>query len=314
MDRVSIMQGYGNSYSVKFLELTRIYSKNKDYVICIFEGQDEKYFSSRIDLQIGKDKWFGINSGGRQPVLELYKTVSTHSIYSKANYYCFIDHDFQDWFSNPEPARIYITGGYSIENYYVTESCFRKVLSSEFGVTEFNEHQVDYKKCIDEFQSRLQEFISYLHPFNCWIKAHRIMEHKNQELKGLNVQNIKTTALVDVSIGKVTKKYGDKPETVFKDYDNLQLCSIAISEAQNSFKEKDSSLYFRGKQQLDFFRILLMKLKEDRVSKLPSFFSSKGRVMLNLSKDNCISELSQYADTPICLLSFLDDIKLKKVA
>jgi len=264
MDRVSTMQEHGNSYSVKFLELTRMYSKNQDNIICIFEGQDEKYFSSRIDLKIGKDKWSCINSGGRQPVLDLYEAVSSHEVYKTANYYCFIDHDFQDWFTNPEPSRIYVTNGYSIENYYVSESCFKKVLSSEFGVSEFNEHKVDFEKCIIEFNSRLEEFISLIHPFNCWIKAHRIMEYKN--------------------------------------------------EADNSFKTKDLSLYFRGKQQLDFFRLFLMKLKEDKVSDNPTFFASKGRVMISLSKDNCISELSQYAETPDCLLSFLENAKVSLAA
>ena len=309
MDRVSIMQGHGSSYSVKFLELTRMYSKNTDNVICIFEGQDEKYFSSRIDLKVGKGNWFGINSGGRKPVLDLYEAVSTHNIYSKANYCCFIDHDFQDWFINPNPDRIYITNSYSIENYYVTESSFKKVLSAEFGITEFNEHQADFEKCIKEFNSRLEEFISCLQPFNCWVKAHRIMEHKKQAPKKLNVQNIKTTSLVDVSIDKVAKKYEDKPETVFKDYQDLQLCSTALTEAEDYFKTRDLSLFFRGKQQLDFFRLFLIKLKEDKISKTPSFFGAKGRVMLSLSKDNCISELSQYADTPDCLLSFLDNVK-----
>jgi hypothetical protein len=314
MDRVSIMQESGKSYSVKFLELTRIYSKNKNNVICIFEGQDEKYFSSRIDSKIGKDNWFGINSGGRKPVLDLYGIVSTHKIYSKSNYCCFIDHDFQDWFDNPNPQRIYITNGYSIENYYVNESAFKKVLSSEFGVTEFNDHKVDFDKCIMKFNSRLEEFILYIQPFNCWVKAHRIMEYKKQEPKILNVTNIKTTSLIDVTIDKVVKKYEDKPETVFKDYEDLQLCTIALTEAENSFKTKDLSLYFRGKQQLDFFRLFLMKLKEDKTSKNPSFFRTKGRVMLSLSKDNCISELSQYADTPDCLLSFLDNVKIKFAA
>lgn len=314
MDRVSTMQEHGNSYSVKFLELTRMYSKNQDNIICIFEGQDEKYFSSRIDLKIGKDKWSCINSGGRQPVLDLYEAVSSHEVYKTANYYCFIDHDFQDWFTNPEPSRIYVTNGYSIENYYVSESCFKKVLSSEFGVSEFNEHKVDFEKCIIEFNSRLEEFISLIHPFNCWIKAHRIMEYKNEAPRNLNLKNIKTTALVDVSINKVTKKYNDNPETVFKDYKNLQLCSIAIAAADNSFKTKDLSLYFRGKQQLDFFRLFLMKLKEDKVSDNPTFFASKGRVMISLSKDNCISELSQYAETPDCLLSFLENAKVSLAA
>jgi hypothetical protein len=148
-----------------------------------------------------------------------------------------------------------------------------------------------------------------MYSFNCWVKAHRIMEYKQEAPRSLNVQNIKTNDLVDVSINKVAKKYNDNPETVFKDYENLQLCPLAIKEADDSFKTKNLPLHFRGKQQLDFFRFFLMRLKEDRVSKTPKIFAVKGRVMLSLSKDNCISELSQYADTPNCLLLFLDKIQ-----
>ncbi len=57
-----------------------------------------------------------------------------------------------------------------------------------------------------------------------------------------------------------------------------------------------------------------MKLKEDKVSDNPTFFASKGRVMISLSKDNCISELSQYAETPDCLLSFLENAKVSLAA
>jgi len=309
MDRVAIMQEHGNSYSVKFLEFTRIYSKDKSIIICIFEGQDEKYFSSRLDLKIGQDKWKGINTGGKKSVLELNDSIMLHPVYKESYFVCFIDHDFEDWFVNPNPNKIYVTNCYSIENLYSTESCFKRVISSEFGINEFNESRIDFHKCIDLFNLRLTEFFDKVYMFNCWVKAHRIMERDSKAPKKLNVRNVKITSLVNIQLNSVSAIYDQSdPQSIFKDYEELSLCEEALEEAKLSFENKENCLVFRGKQQIEFMRIFLMRLKEDRTSKIPNFFSSKGSVILGLSKDNCISELSQYADTPECLISFLESV------
>ncbi|NMH61268.1 DUF4435 domain-containing protein [Alteromonas ponticola] len=314
MDRVSTMQKHGSSYSVKLLEFSRIYSKNKDNLICLFEGQDEKYYSNRVDIHIGKGNWQGINSGGRKVVIELYDAISGHPLYKHANYCCFIDHDFQDWYENPDNDRIYVTSGYSIENYYVSESVFKDILSSEFNITEFNEHSAEYAKCIQAFNARLEEFNSCVLPFNCWAKAHRLMEYRKQAPKTLNIQNIKIDDLVTISLDKVEKVYNDSPENLFKDYEALSLCPTALKDAQDYFNKKNLTLSMRGKQQLEFLRKFLMNLKVDRGKKAPSFFSAKGKVILSLTKDNCISELSQYAETPECLTEFLTKVSERMAA
>ncbi|BDF93702.1 DUF4435 domain-containing protein [Pseudoalteromonas sp. KAN5] len=306
MDRVTSMQEQGGSHSVKFLEFTRIHSKFKDNLICVFEGQDEKYFAPRINLKIGENRWNGINSGGRKVVLDLYELISVHHIYRNANYRCFIDKDFQYSFVNPEPEKIYVTNGYSIENNYVNESVFKRVLACEFNVTEFNENSGDYTKCVEAFNNRFHEHNNAIHKFNCWVKAHRLMEYRGEAPRTLNVQGIKISSLIDVSISEVKRIYTDKPQDLFKDYDNLLLCSKAVNEADETLTSTNVVNAYRGKQQLEFFRLFLTKLREDRVSASPTLFSKKARVSLNLSKDNCISELSQYADVPECLNRFLD--------
>lgn len=314
MDRVTSMQRQGSSHTVKFLELTRIYSKFKDNLICIFEGQDEKYFSPRLNLKIGDKNWNGINSGGRKVVLELYKLLSNHDLYKTSNYCCFIDRDFQDWFKNPDSDKIYITNGYSIENNYVKESVFKSILSCEFNVTEFNEHSQDFEKCVQTFRQRLNEYNQCIHDFNCWVKAHRIMEYKKEAPQTLNVRGVKISDLINVSIDRIERIYSKNPKELFKDYKNLQLCEKAIAEADHLLNKSDVCMSYRGKQQLEFLRLFLTKLREDRVSKTLSFFSCKGRVSLNLSKDNCISELSQYANVPDCLNQFIEKQVLRLAA
>lgn len=309
MSRVDVMISQGSSYSVKFLEMTRIYSKNKDLLICVFEGKDEKYFCNRLDLIVGQDKWAGINTGGKKPVLDLAETIEHHPLYKSANYACFIDRDFEDWLINKNPERIYITPTYSIENLFVTESCFTRVLSSEFEITEFNDFRDEYEKCMKAFNSRLEEFIKNILEFNVWVKAHRIMERDGQGIKKLNVSNVKTKDIVNVDLDKISIVYTPADfTTIFKDLNDFTFFSNAINEAKSTLKACDQASSFRGKQQMDFYRDFLVKLKNDRASQTPNFFSKKGKAQINLSKDNIISELSQYADTPDCLNTFLQGL------
>jgi hypothetical protein len=306
MSRVDVMISQGLSYSVKFLEVTRMHSKNKDLLICVFEGKDEKYFCNRLDLIVGQGRWAGINTGGKKPVLDLAEALSHHSIYQNANYACFIDRDFEDWFVNKNPERVYITPTYSIENFFVTESCFTRVLSSEFEITEFNDFRDEYKKCMDAFNSRLEEFTGNLLEFNIWVKAHRIMERDSQGIKKLNVSNVKTKDIVSVDLDKISTVYTPTDfTTIFKDLNSFTFCSNAIKEAEATLKACNRASSFRGKQQMDFYRDFLIKLKNDRTSQAPNFFTKNGKAQINLSKDNIISELSQYADTPDCLNTFL---------
>lgn len=308
MDRVSNMLQQMELPSVKLMEFMNIHSKNKDSVICIFEGKDAKYFSVRLDSKIGQGKWKGIDTGGKKPVLDLYKDLSSHPVYKNSYFICFIDHDFEDWFENQDIKRIYVTPCYSIENLYSTESCFVRILEHEFSITEFNENSDDFHKCIDTFKLRLNEFINAVYMFNCWVKSHRIMKRDAKNPDELNLPNIKTSDLVSITINEVSVQY-DKhtPSSVFKG-SNFILCEDAFDEAENWFKSKDWNTVFRGKQQADFIRSLLVAFKEDISKKSPLFFNKKIKVSLALSKDNFISEVSQYADTPECLMQFLDSV------
>lgn len=306
MDRVQKMQEQGSSYSVKFTEMTRIYSKDQSTLICIFEGKDEKYYANSLNNIKGQGRWSGINTGGRSAVLKLIATIDQHSTYNKVNYAGFVDRDYEDWFVNPNPNKIYITPCYSIENLYVTESCFERILSAEFDITEFNENSEDFTKCLNVFKNRLDEFVNGVEAFNIWVKAHRMMTRDNPTTRGLNLGNVKTKNIMKVDIDCSLLKYDtNDPSSVFKDISDFKLSADAIEKAANSFKTVDKARFFRGKQQIDFMRELLLKLKSDRNSENPKFFSEKGKVYLSISPDNAISELSQYADIPDCLKAFI---------
>ena len=310
MSRVEILKQASETYSVKFLEFTRINSKIPDTIVCIFEGEDEKYYSNRISEGLKPYSWCGINAGGKKTVLELHEIISKHPNYKTSKFVCFVDKDFEDWIINMDPSRIYITPCYSIENFYISESVFSKVISSEFKITEFNEFCGDFKKIIKLFVSRKSEFKDAISVFNHWVKAHRIMERDGKTTKTLNVNNVKTEDLVFIGIDRIERIYNpEDPCSAFKDAHDLVFCPQSIDEAQSTLPEDEWESLYRGKQIIDFMRVFLNKLKEDRSSKNPNVFSSKGKVCLSLSRGNVISEISQYADTPPCLCYFLENYR-----
>ncbi|CNH93510.1 Uncharacterised protein [Yersinia frederiksenii] len=313
MNRVSMMETEGRKVTVKFFEFSRAHAKDNNIIICIFEGEDEKYFSPRLTSLLGNHTWHGINTGGKPAVVELYNIISTHNFYKNVNYLCFIDRDFEDWFNNPNSELIYITPGYSIENFYVTETCFRRILSAEFGVSEFNENSSDYNQCMMKYNNLMSEFISCISTFNYWVKSHRIMKRDDNTIPKLNVRNIKTLDLISINLDSVSINYNvSSINSVFKDATDISIPPNIYEEAKNTLPLDKGHILFRGKQNLDFIRNFLMKLKEDRVSSSPTLFSSKGNVRLALSKENAISELSQYADTPECLQVFMKSFLEKK--
>lgn len=303
MSRVNTLVKSRDNLSVKFMEFTRVVSKNKHAIF--FEGEDEKYYSIRINNIRPDIKWSSINCGGKSNVIELRRKVREHRTYSLAPCMFFIDADFDDNSSLLGFNDIYVTPCYSIENLYVSLDSYIRILSAEFGVSETGENNLCFTNAVRCFENTMSAFINAIKDFNFLIRELRFME-KRSELDGqLNINNIKLEDLVKIDFESVDKLYDEKkPKSIFSDLPEDLV--IELCESQKHFDNLRGDFWFRGKQNLDFFRFFIEKLKVDRCRKNSrTIFTNKGNVRLQISKGNCISELSQYADTPSCLSNFL---------
>lgn len=314
MSRVDKMQQAGNSPMVKFIELSRIFGKSKSLWACVFEGEDEKYFASRLNFYLGDGMWSGVASGGKKNAIDLHAFISSHPEYKNHRYAFFADRDYEDWLSSPDEATFYITEVYSIENLYVSSDVLKSILSAEFGIAEHNDEFGDFAKCMSLFENAFNQFCSCVSAFNYFAKAHRIMERDGKKAGSLNIRNIKISDLVSIDLAKVQANYDvNAPESLFKDLAGLALDEDAWNESVATLPPETWAKRFRGKQQIEFLRTFLSQLKMDRCSATPKIFSKKGNVKLGLSKENCISELSQYALTPKCLRDFLSILEQRPV-
>jgi len=288
--------------AVKFLEFIRLYSKDSQQVCCFFEGDDAKYYCVRIHAILPNHSWSPINCRGKRQVLELYALISNHADYAKARTSFFVDRDFDPPLPSEVRKRVYETPCYSIENLYTTVDCFRRVLQSEFGITDGVHDGTALEKCCELFQKTHQSFHEAITELNAWIWLQR--NNNINTASALNLRGVKLDRFVGVSLGAITKRYTvAELKDVFPQAPAVDENTLVSKIVE--FQSSDRRRLFRGKYEIEFLRLMLTKLMEDFRSAEPRFFPRQGKVKCTLSRENIISELSQYADTPECLREYL---------
>lgn len=303
MSRVSTLIKARKQPSVKFMEFTRIIAKNK--VAFFFEGEDLKYYSVRIDAIRPDLRWAGVDCGGKDKVLTLREDIKEHPDYYMSPCLFFVDSDFDD---NSEVEKFndtYITPCYSIENLYISTNAFEKIMESEFKTSPSIDNFLEFEKALEAYESTKESYLEKIRGFNYIIRELRCLENKKVITGKLNLNDLPLKDLVSIDLGCVTKNYDENnPHQLFSSINSN--ITFDLKNSERYFSTLSPELWFRGKQHLDFFRSFLVKLINDRNAKNSrKVFTSKGKVKLNLTHGNCISELSQYADTPECLVSFL---------
>ena len=312
MSRVEALKTSRDSQSVKFLEFTRVASKGK--VAVFFEGEDEKYYSVRLNNICPSVIWAGINCKGKSNVVDIRNRIRLNETYK--NYLCifFVDSDFDDNSTLSDLPDIYTTPCYSVENLYVSDSAFARVLSSEFGVSETSDEHKCFEACMSKYRDIKSQYINAISGFNFLIREIRLMERTGGLVGRLNINNVSIDDLISIDLSGITKVYSESlPNSIFPELAEDQ--AINLENSKEYFRDKSGEFWYRGKQNLDFFRLFLSKLKNDRGRKEDrEVFKNKGSVKLQLTKSNAISELSQYAETPECLREFLESFEVQSRA
>lgn len=306
MSRVDTLKNSRNSLTVKFMEFTRINSKKR--VAIFFEGEDEKYYSVRINTIRPDISWSGVNCKGKSNVISMRDKIKSHSSYNNASCLFFVDSDFDDNQDIKNLPDLYLTPCYSIENLYLSESVFRRILSAEFNVSDTCEEYNCFQICLSKYYEIKSQYLERIEGFNLLIKELRLMEKTGHLTSRLNLNNLNIDDLVTIELSLVSKEYDELfPKMLFPELpENIE---ISLERSKVFFSGKNKELWYRGKQNIEFLRVFINKLKEDRCKKSGrNVFLNKGNVKLQLTKANLISELGQYADTPSCLKSFLETL------
>jgi hypothetical protein len=290
----TLRESRGKAQAV-FMKFTRLYKQDPSALYCFFEGEDSKYYGVRIKNIIRPEKYFYFSCSGKDGVLGIHKMLSARKSYANVKAAYFIDRDFDESIRERGLNEIYETPCYSIENFYTSVQCFSEVLRSEFNLREPDEN---FERCVSLYIKLQEEFHNAVELLNTWIACQRAKSSP------LNISDISVSLFVKIDLNQITQKY------VIDDLYRMFPGAIAISQEEldarlTEFRSITRQKSFRGKWEIEFLRKFLEKLKHEANTANYHYFTRKVKVVLSLSEINIISDLSQYADTPDCLDSYL---------
>lgn len=298
MNRVQFMREQSQTTAVNFKTFMSVI-KNNQLPVC-FEGKDVKYYRSRIEQYLTEN--FGyISCNGKSKVLELRQKISQNPQYRGKLCLYFVDCDFDDNSDIHNQDDVYITPCYSIENLYISDGVFEKILSDEFSINQHNENQeILFNRIKSLFKERKKEFLQCIEEFNYYVYLIKLNNKNN-----ISYQDIKISNLVDLNLNQVTKKYHCISEII----EGIDLDSFDLSIAVEYFLEKDHEKYFRGKNNFNFLEAFLSRLKDDATQKNISRVVFPKKQNIEFTNNNLLSTASKYAETPQCLIDFLKKYK-----
>lgn len=296
-DQVKELRDKRQTANAVYMKFTEDWNDYTNYVFCFFEGEDAKYYNTRIKRYFA-ERFMTYTVGNKKEVIKLLRKLESDSLYEQVIKMFFVDRDADESLAGIS-SDLYETPCYSIENLYAQKECFEDIIQSEFGINRANK---DFNKCVADFENRFIEFMEGMEEYNALIKLRRQKSDANSDVK---FGDIKTTHLLNITIDGITKshRYQEK-------IDNIKfVIGVTSEEVQKSVLELrndgNAEMCYRGKNQLDFFCAFLKLLKE--LNDKGNYFSEKYNcVKLNLTS-NRLSELSQYALTPKCLEKFLQE-------
>ncbi|WP_157721959.1 DUF4435 domain-containing protein [Tumebacillus avium] len=284
--------------AVGWMEFLKLYTKYKQSYFCFVEGDDDgKYYEIRVCAILGNTEINVINSGGKEGVTRFKRILSESSDFELIKSMFFVDRDFDPPLNDP---LIYETPCYSIENLYTTQSAFGRILTNEFGISRGEE---DYERCINQFRVLQESFHNAVILLNSWMACQREISANaqlgNKKHPKLNINKINLRNFIDINIDSVIVKYN--LETLLQKFPEVDNIPESMLESKISmFTKVDKQRVFRGKFEIEFLRSFLEVLKREK-----GYFLEERNTKIVLTKENILSDLSQYADFPDCLRTYI---------
>ena len=281
--------------------------RNNSNPICLVEGKDATYYRVRVKSNCaGKEPIF-ISCGGKKRVIETFNLVYKNGYYSKAKIFVFVDKDFDKQMNNPF---IYETPCYSIENFYTSTNVLKTILKDEFTINEFDDLN-DYNTCIELYTNAQKKFHEAIMELNVWIFCQKKLNEDGLASK-INLgdkHNHIMDKFLSVTILNVKKNYTiNDIELIFPEA--ATITDELFNEVNERMLSQDYQKIFRGKYEIDFFKKFLKKLitELNRKKENQKFFLKKRTISFKVSDSDMLSQLSQHADTPTCLLNYIQKI------
>ena len=207
----------------------------------------------------------------------------------------FVDRDFDE--NKDLPESVFVTDGYAIENYYLSDKCVSNILETEFKISQ-TEHSVNHTKCMDLFKQEHEKFFEGTLLLNAWYSC--LYQNPAWNRAEVSLDESFPSEWLDLSIGRITHNYTQADiEAKFHKAPKID------EESVNTRKAELRALGYlrsRGKFEIQFLYAFLSFLKnEPRKNRIYSVAPCS----LPFQQNTMVSTFSQYADVSDNLYDYL---------
>lgn len=138
------------------------YGKAAPY--CFVEGYDAPYYRNKVEA-FSETRPIFIRCGGKKGVVEGYRYISSKPAYSD-NYRLlyFVDKDYDN--NTSLPCDIFVTDGYSVENYYGSNNAMRNVCEDICHIPKEKDNEI--LKILEIYDNWKTDFFTSTRPFCAW--------------------------------------------------------------------------------------------------------------------------------------------------
>lgn len=291
--------------------------KSKDSYYVFYEGEDRKYYNSRIKKHT-ECNLISYDCSGKRGVLEVSEMIfSKNKRETLDRCMFFVDKDFGLEKTSKE---IYETPEYSVENFYIKRTSLEQILIDEFGMSHVSK---DYDTILSSYEELYSDFEKKITPVLVWYlscKKNNLMVNLEEGFKINKLFEIKDDMLVTddsvlLNVNSVVESYKNFLQNKIDNNNNkkdlyiesLSMYESKIDDIKNTIKveEKtfDITTNLRGKYGLSFFQMFIENIfTKNKSKKLEEHYKT---VYLNIREKNVLSTMEKYAITPNCLNDYI---------
>lgn len=267
----------------------------EDAVYCFVEGYDMPYYRA-IVRNVCRKEPIEIKCNGKCSVIAANNFIEAKEDCKKYIKRYFVDRDFDS--NDTIPETIFITDGYAIENYYLSDKCVSSILETEFKISRVN-NQENHAKCMHLFHQEHNKFFEGTLLLNAWYSC--LYCTKDWDRGDVSLDASFPNEWLDLNIGTITYNYTLADiETKFTKAPKLK-DEIVIKKIEELRTLGPSRT--RGKYEIQFLFAFLNFIKnEPRRNRVYSVASCS----LPFQQNTMISTFSQYADVTERLYLYIE--------
>ncbi|MDG0059016.1 DUF4435 domain-containing protein [Priestia sp. P5] len=318
-DLVEDMLGELDAIEVIFQELVQSKKEHgiDETIFCFYEGKDDfKYYPNRIrtwlEMHSINKGLFSKGCGNRDNVIKLFNKIKFDFVEIKNISLYFVDRDFNK--VNKLGREIYETPCYAIENLYANVSVLEGFLEAHSRITNksIGKDLEDYAILKDYYVQNLFDRLEEIVIINAWYSIQINKKNKDlQEGRRFSIDLKKLKTLSKIKQLTMVEKFSNLNIEMLR---NITINPYEVTEEEMELEINHIKADILNNSRGKYIEEILLELYKKIIQEMnePNEFNiEKRNLPLQIGKNNFKTNLMQFAVTPVCLRTYLQERLIK---